>query len=84
MTRLTLYLDEEIAAMTSTTCWDAILEMAARTFPAVETAKLQSREGDIGALMKHVADAHDLTFAEAAEVVTFRLPHYLEPERLSA
>ena len=70
--------------MTSTTCWRAVLEEVTHTFPAVETAALQSREGDIGALIKHVADAHDLTFAEAAEVVTFRLPHYLEPERLSA
>jgi hypothetical protein len=34
--------------------------------------------------MHHVAEMHGLTLAEAAEVVTFRLPHYLEAERLSA
>lgn len=70
--------------MTSVTCWAALLNDVARIFPAVETAALLRREGDMGALMNHVAEAHDLTFAEAAEVVTFRLPQYLEAERLSA
>jgi hypothetical protein len=70
--------------MTSVTCWRALLNEVARVFPAVEIAALHPREGDMGALMKNVAEAHDLTFAEAAEVVTFRLPHYLEAERLSA
>ena len=70
--------------MTSVSRWSDLLEMTCRTFPAVRPQTLRAREGDIGALIHHVAKAHDLTFAEAAEVVTFRLPQYLEPERLSA
>lgn len=70
--------------MTIVTKWRDLVEEIVLKFPEVRRAKLLAEEGDMTALMHHVAEMHGLTLAEAAEVVTFRLPHYLEAERLSA
>lgn len=64
--------------------WYRFLEEFAQKFPAAPARELWDRTGDIGALTHMVALAHDLTFAEATEVVTFRLPYFVEQERLSA
>ena len=70
--------------MSIVTSWRALVEEVAEKFPDVDIAMLQRSEGDIAALIKHVSQRHELTFAEAAEVITFRVPQYVEPERLSA
>ncbi len=70
--------------MTIITSWCDFVEEALLMFPKTKRDLMVSSEGDIGALMRHVAEAHDLTFAEAAEMVTFRLPQYLEAAALSA
>ena len=70
--------------MSLVTSWSDLVREAAAKFPCVDPGFLQAREGDMGALTWHIAQAHALTFAEAAEMVTFRLPFYLEPARLSA
>lgn len=70
--------------MSIVTSWRALVAEVAQKFPEVDTNFLLQREGDIGALARHVSRTHDLTFAEAAEVITFRLPNYVEAERLSA
>ncbi len=70
--------------MAIVTRWRELLDETVRKFPETAQTILDIHEGDMGALTRHVADAHDLTFAEAAEVVTFRLPHYLEETALSA
>ena len=70
--------------MAIVTRWQDLLEETIRKFPETAQSISALHEGDIGGLMRHVAEAHDLTFAEAAEVVTFRLPHYLEETALSA
>ena len=70
--------------MTIITSWCDFVERTLIQFPKTKRDVMLGHEGDIGALMHHVANAHDLTFAEAAEVVTFRLPQYLEPTALSA
>lgn len=70
--------------MKTVTNWRDLVEVVTRRLPETDRECLMPHEGDIGWLIRHVAAAHDLTFAEAAEIVTFRLPHYVEPERLSA
>ncbi|MEL7149783.1 MAG: hypothetical protein AAGK71_03565 [Pseudomonadota bacterium] len=70
--------------MTVVTSWQAFVAEAGRHFPEACSDAMLTREGDIAGLMDLIAKAHDLTFAEAAEVVTFRLPLYLEAERLTA
>ncbi|MGR3513753.1 MAG: hypothetical protein ACU0GG_13400 [Paracoccaceae bacterium] len=70
--------------MTVVTSWYVLAAEVACHFPEVAREAVLAREGDMAALMRLIAEAHDLTFAEAAEVVTFRLPHFLEAERLSA
>ena len=70
--------------MSISTCWHDLVDEVARLFPEVRAATLLANEGDIGALIMHISAAHELTFAEAAEVVVFRLPVYVEPQRLTA
>lgn len=70
--------------MTIITSWSDFVEEALDLFPNTMRNVMMRHEGDIGALTHHVAEVQDLTFAEAAEVVTFRLPRYLEPAALSA
>lgn len=70
--------------MTITSSWSDFVARVSAQFPETNKRLLTAREGDIGALVQHLSQTHDLTFAEAAEVVAFRLPHYVEPERLSA
>ena len=70
--------------MTMTTDWHDLVEEIVIKFPETCRDTILSRAGDMTALMAPIAAAHELPLAEAAEVVTFRLPQYLEPERLSA
>ena len=70
--------------MASVNSWRDLTIEVQEKFPNTEHAIVQSHVGDMTALMRHIAATHDLTFAEAAEVVTFRLPQFVEPERLSA
>ena len=70
--------------MTVVTQWRDLVDEIVLKFPEVRRAKVLTEEGDMASLMHHVAEMHGLTLAEAAEVVTFRLPHYLEAERLTA
>ncbi|MCG6884459.1 MAG: hypothetical protein LJE62_11965 [Silicimonas sp.] len=70
--------------MTIVTSWCVIAREVAEKFPLTDRAYVLSREGDLGALMGHISQTHDLTFAEAAEMVTFRISQYVEPTRLSA
>ena len=70
--------------MTIVTSWSDLIDEVAEKFPKVDSEAVYHQHGDIGALTRHIAKAHDLTLAEAAEVMAFRLPQYLEAERLSA
>lgn len=70
--------------MSIVTSWCSMVAEVTRHFPEVGADAVRAREGDMSGLMRLIADAHDLTFAEAAEMATFRLPIYLEAERLSA
>ncbi len=70
--------------MATVTSWLDLAEEVHKKFPRTDRSVVQSQVGDMAALMRHIAAAHELTFAEAAEVVTFRLPQFVEPERLSA
>jgi|GEM_PF-6084467 hypothetical protein len=70
--------------MTITSSWTDYIARAVALFPDVDQDMLRAKEGDIGALVLQLSTAHHLTFAEAAEMVTFRLPQFVEPERLSA
>lgn len=64
--------------------WRDLAHEAALKFPETDPDAIFAREGDMAGLAQLIASAHDLTFAEAAEMVTFRLPMFVEPERLSA
>ncbi|MEM6386783.1 MAG: hypothetical protein AAF718_11170 [Pseudomonadota bacterium] len=64
--------------------WRAFVTEAVEKFPELDANAALHHESDVTALTKLLAEAHDLTFAEAAEVLTFRLPQYVEPQRLSA
>lgn len=66
------------------TSWYRFVEHVAQKFPETDLSALSVRQGDMSALIGAVAKAHELTFAEAAEVITFRLPQFVEAERLSA
>ena len=66
------------------TSWTDLVDIVEARFPAVDRRTLMANDGDIAALIMHLSAAHELTFAEAAEVVAFRVPQYLEPQRLSA
>ena len=70
--------------MAIVTSWCDLADEVVLKFPEVNRDTVLAHQGDMGALMRQVAEAHGLTFAEAAEMVTFRLSHYVEPERLSA
>lgn len=70
--------------MTIVTSWSDLIDEVAEKFPKVDTEAVYHQHGDMDALVQQVAKAHDLTLSEAAEVVAYRLPQYLEPERLSA
>ncbi len=70
--------------MSIVTQWRDLVDEIVVKFPEVPRAKVLSQEGDMTSLMQIVAESHGLTLAEAAEVVTFRLPLYLEAERLTA
>ncbi len=70
--------------MAIVTRWSDLIEEAMLKFPGLKRTIMELHDGDIGGLIRQVAAAHDLTFAEAAEVVTFRLPQYLEEPALSA
>ena len=70
--------------MIPVTSWRALCREVAEKFPQTDMGYLLARPGDVAALTWHLAETHDLTFAEAAEMVTFRIPQYLEPPRLSA
>lgn len=61
--------------------WDDFVAETVRTFPECEESTLMANTGDIGALVMHLSAAHDLTFAEAAEMVAIRLPVFVEEER---
>lgn len=65
--------------------WNDLVSEALMNFPNCDKQTLRANHGDVGALAMHISAAHDLTFAEATEMVTFRLPVYVEPQqRLSA
>ena len=66
------------------TSWRDLVDEVAAKFPEVNRDDLRCHEGDMAALTRILAEAHDLTFAEAAEMVTFRLAQFVEPQRLSA
>lgn len=70
--------------MSIATSWHAFADEVTRTFPEMRREVVLTHRGDMSALTRLIAQAHDLTFAEAAEVVTFRLPMYLEPQRGAA
>lgn len=70
--------------MANVTSWLNMAEEVQKKFPNVDRDVVQTHVGDMAALIHHIASTHDLTFAEAAEVVTFRLPQFVEPQRLSA
>lgn len=64
--------------MTAVYDWNELVAEALTHFPGCDDRTLRSITGDIGALVMHLSARHDLTFAEAAEMVTFRLPAYHE------
>ncbi len=70
--------------MAKTISWQGLADEVQIKFPNVDEAVVRGQVGDVAALIRHIASTHDLTLAEAAEVVTFRLPQFVEPERLSA
>ena len=70
--------------MAIVTCWADLVDQVSVLFPEIDLTTLKANEGDIGALILQLSSAHELTFAEAAEMVAFRLPQFLEQERLSA
>lgn len=70
--------------MSIITEWHDLVDEIVLKFPETCRNAILSKSGDMPALMAHIAVTHDLTLAEAAEVVTFRLPQFLELERLSA
>lgn len=66
--------------------WGDLVSETLKQFPEVNQNKLILAEDDVGSLVREVSRAHDLTLAEAAEMVSLRLPFY-EPDfqvRLSA
>ncbi len=70
--------------MAKTISWQGLADEVQMKFPNVDDAVVRAQVGDVAALIHHIATTHDLTIAEAAEVVTFRLPQFVEPERISA
>lgn len=58
--------------------WNDLIAETLTHFPDCDARTLRARAGDIGALVMHLSARHELTFAEAAEMVTFRLPAYCE------
>lgn len=61
--------------------WNDLVAEVLRHFPNCDGRTLRANAGDIGALAMHISAAHELTFAEAAEMVAFRLPVYVERDR---
>lgn len=70
--------------MAIVTDWAEFVEHAISLFPELNAHTTMRNEGDIGALVMQLSAAHELTFAEAAEMVAFRLPIFYEEARLSA
>lgn len=71
-------------------CWDDLIKVTKEHFPAVNLNRLLLAKDNLGVLVREIAEAHDLTLAEASEMVVLRLPYYapdayaFEEERLSA
>lgn len=53
--------------------WDQTIATAQRLFPGVSVSDLMSLDDDSEAFVAHIADTHELTRAEAREVVACRL-----------
>lgn len=70
--------------MTIVTSWSEMAYLAVQQFPELDLETLRANEGDMGAMIMQLSAAHHLTFSEAAEMVAFRLPVYVEEARLSA
>lgn len=67
--------------------WRDLTTKAREQFPAINENRLILAEDDVAELVREIARAHDLTLAEAAEMVVWRLPEYQSedcPVRLSA
>lgn len=70
--------------MSIITSWHSFVENVMLKFPETDRSTVLTHEGDMTTLINAVATSHELTFAEAAEVIIFRLPQFVEPELLSA
>ena len=57
-------------------CWDDLIKATKATFPETNLNRLLLARDNLGVLVREVAHAHDLTLAEAAEMVALRLPYY--------
>ena len=57
-------------------CWDDLITATTKLFPETDLNTLLLAEDNLGLLMREIAEAHDLTLAEAAELVALRLPYY--------
>jgi hypothetical protein len=63
------------------TCWKDFISRTTALFPECDAVAMGVLSGDVCALARHLADRHELTFAEAAELVALRLPVFVEEER---
>ena len=64
--------------MTAVHHWNDLVSKALTHFPDCDDRALRASAGDFGALVTHVSASHDLTLAEAAEMITSRLPVCLD------
>lgn len=67
--------------------WHDLITEARKQFPAIDQDLLFFAKDDIGALVREISRAHDLTLSEAADMVVWRLPSYVPADyqvRLSA
>lgn len=63
------------------TSWTDFTARVTALFPECDPSTMRVLSGDLCALARHLSDRHDLTFAEAAELLTFRLPVFVEEDR---
>ena len=56
--------------------WREFISEALTQFPKINENRLILAKDDLGAVVREVSRAHDLTLSEAAEMVVWRLPRY--------
>ncbi len=55
--------------------WDDLISATTKLFPETDPDRLLLAGENLALLVREIAEAHELTVAEAAEMVAFRLPH---------